>query len=129
MAQVNLEHVNITVKDAKASAENLCSLFDWKIRWHGEALDGQGVTYHVGSSDTYLALYTPKDKIGGSDEDSYHTARGLNHIAVTVDDLDAMEAKVIDAGYKTGPQWDYEPGRRFYFDNEDGIEIEVGCYA
>jgi len=129
MTEINLEHVNVTVKDARSTAENLCALFDWNIRWHGDALDGQGVTYHVGSRDTYLALYSPKSGLNADGDDSYHMSRGLNHIAVTVDDIDAMEHRVKEAGYQAGPQWDYEPGRRFYFHNEDGIEIEVVSYT
>ena len=53
---------------------------------------------------------------------------GFNHIAVTVDDIDAMEAKVAAAGYEPRAHGDYEPGRRFYFYDHDGIEFEVVQY-
>ena len=129
MAQVTLEHINFTVRDAQSTAEELCGLFDWLVRWHGDAMDGLGETYHVGSEESYLALYAPNQSAGRSDESSYTTEQGLNHIGVVVPDIDAMEAKVKAAGYKPGPQWDYEPGRRFYFNNQDGIEIEVVSYS
>ncbi len=129
MAQVVLEHINFTVRDAQATAEELCSLFDWKVRWHGDGLDGQGTTYHVGSEDTYLAVYAPTEEASASDADNYTTQKGLNHIGLVVPDIDAMERRVKDAGYEPGPQWDYEPGRRFYFFNRDGIEIEIVSYA
>ena len=129
MSQIFLEHINFTVADAKASADELCQLFDWKVRWHGDAMDGQGETYHVGSDDSYLALYSPKTGAGKSDENSYATNAGLNHIGVVVPDIDATEAKVKTAGYEPGPRWDYEPGLRFYFYNRDGIEIEVVSYT
>ena len=92
-------------------------------------MDGLGETYHVGSDDTYLALYAPNTGAESTDDNSYTTEQGLNHIGVVVPDIDAMEARVKEAGYTPGPQWDYEPGRRFYFNNRDGIEIEVVSYA
>jgi len=55
--------------------------------------------------------------------------RPLNHIGVQVDDLDATEARVIAAGLLPFSHADYEPGRRFYFLDPDGIEYEVVSYA
>ena len=55
-----LEHVNMTVADPERTAALLCELFDWKIRWHGSAMNGEGMTYHVGSENSYLALYAGK---------------------------------------------------------------------
>ena len=129
MTETILEHVNFTVGDAKSTADELCSLFDWKIRWHGDGLDGQGKSYHVGSTDTYLAIYSPNEAIGEPQSDKYKTSKALNHIGVVVADIDAMEQRVRDAGYKPGPMWDYEPGRRFYFYNRDGIEFKVVSYG
>lgn len=127
MSNIQLEHANFTVADAKSAAAELCALFDWKIRWEGEAIHG-GHTIHVGTDDSYVAVYTPKGPIGPS-PDTYSTRGGLNHIAVVVDDLDAIEARVVKAGLKTHSHADYEPGRRFYFHTSDGVEIEVVCYA
>ena len=42
-----LEHVNVTVSDPKATAAWLGAVFDWKIRWEGDAMSG-GYTAHVG---------------------------------------------------------------------------------
>jgi hypothetical protein len=53
----------------------------------------------------------------------------LNHVAIVVDDLDATEAKIIAAGYETLNHGDYEPGRRFYFYDDDRIEYEVVSYS
>ncbi len=121
-----LEHVNITVADPDATAALLCQLFDWQVRWAGKGMQ-TGRTVHVGEKDSYVALFTygaPKDRT----EESYRTRGGLNHIAVVVDDLDQTEARIKDAGYKTVNHADYEPGRRFYFTEENGVEIEVVQY-
>ncbi len=127
MQQATLEHVNVTVSDAALTADRLCKLFGWKIRWQGPAMDG-GISVHVGSDSSYLAVYSPR-KIRRTDASSHATLGGLNHIGVTVDDLDATEARIRQAGYKPHSHADYEPGRRFYFDDEDGIEFEVVSYA
>lgn len=127
MAQAALEHVNVTVSDPEKTAQRLCDLFGWKIRWQGKAIH-EGFTVHVGSDDNYLAVYgkgMPADPAA----ESYFTRGGLNHIGVTVDDLDGVEEKVKAMGYRPYNHADYEPGRRFYFEDEDGVEFEVVSYA
>lgn len=121
-----LEHTNLTVADADATAQMLCDLFGWHIRWAGQAING-GRTVHVGTKDRYLAVFTPKTP-AASHVESYDIVGGLNHIGVVVDDLDAMEAKVKAAGFTPVNHADYEPGRRFYFHDSDGIEFEVVQY-
>lgn len=127
MAEATLEHVNLTVRDAKATAARLASLFDWKIRWEGASIHG-GYSVHVGGQDSYLAIYNPPSPPEKATE-SYFMINGLNHIGVTVDDLDGAEARIRAAGYQPYSHGDYEPGRRFYFDDEDGVEYEVVSYA
>ncbi len=122
-----LEHVNLTVSDPDATAKWLCEVFGWKIRWQGPALAG-GRTIHVGTDDDYLAIYAPASPAAGGPS-SYDVVGGLNHVGVVVDDLDAAEARVRAAGFTPHNHADYEPGRRFYFDDADGIEFEVVSYA
>ncbi|MEM7710593.1 MAG: VOC family protein [Pseudomonadota bacterium] len=123
----HLEHVNVTVRDPDAVAALMADLFDWRVRWSGTAMD-TGRSVHVGGEDNYVAFYTsgtaPTD--GPS---TYATSGGLNHLGVVVDDLDATEARVKAAGFAPHAHGDYEPGRRFYFDGPDGIEIEVVSYG
>ena len=123
----HLEHVNFTAPDPDRTAARLCALFDWQIRWTGQAKT-TGYTVHVGGTDTYLAIYA-QPGAQADPGDTYATRGGLNHIGVVVDDIDATEARVADLGYTPHMHGDYEPGRRFYFDMEDGIEIEVVSYA
>ncbi len=127
MTSAILEHVNVTVSDPAKTADVLCKLFDWHIRWQGDAING-GYTIHVGSKDSYIALYLPKGELGAP-ADSYQTLNGLNHIAVVVEDLDTTEERVKAAGFTTSNHGDYEPGRRFYFHDHDDVEYEVVCYT
>ncbi len=122
-----LEHVNFTVSDPQATADRLVALFGWKVRWKGAAKGG-GTTFHVGTDDDYVAVYST-GAAAAPKEESYSVRGGLNHIGVVVDDLDAVEAKILAAGMKTHSHADYEPGRRFYFYDPDGIEFEVVSYS
>ena len=121
-----LEHTNFTVSDPAATAAWMEQIFGWHIRWQGDAMAG-GHTKHVGTDTHYVALYCPGTPAPAT-EDSYKTVGGLNHIAVVVDDLDATEARVKAQGFISGNHADYEPGRRFYFHDSDGIEYEVVQY-
>ncbi len=126
MTTGKLEHVNISVTDPQRSAKLMEQLFGWHIRWEGEAMLG-GHTIHVGNDDDYLAIYANPD-IAAADP-QFRKSEPLNHIGITVDDLDAVEAKVIAAGLEPFNHGDYEPGRRFYFFDWNGIEFEVVSYA
>ena len=126
--QATLEHANISVSDTQKTADWMQKLFGWKIRWEGEALQGRGYTMHIGTDDRYVAIYTDR-AVGTGQDDSYKTIGGLNHMAVVVDDIDAAETAIKAHGFETGNHGDYEPGRRFYFHDHDGIEWEVVSYA
>lgn len=128
MAQ--LEHVNITVSDPKKTAAVLADLFGWHTRWEGAAMAGAGYTMHVGTDQSYIAIYSgsaPNQTVAKADA-SYQTRGAMNHIGVVVDDLDAVETKVKALGLDAHSHADYEPGRRFYFHDADGIEFEVISY-
>ncbi|MDF1873322.1 VOC family protein [Vannielia sp.] len=122
----HLEHINITVSDLDRSLAMVQSLFGWEVRWRGASIHN-GETVHVGGADTYLALYQ-HTKQGPGTDDSYHTTGGLNHVGVVVDHLDKVEEKVKALGFTPHSHADYEPGRRFYFLDHDGVEFEVVSY-
>ena len=126
MSQAILEHVNLTVPDVTETANLLCKLFDWKIRWEGDAIH-DGKTIHVGSDFSYLALYQSANKLEPI-ESTYDAKLGLNHIAVVVDDLAETEKRVVAAGFEPHSHANYEPGERFYFQDENELEIEVVMY-
>lgn len=122
-----LEHVNITVPDAGATAALLQGIFGWRIRWEGPAKD-KGHTVHVGNAETYLALYTPARPVEAA-QPRYRHEGSLCHIGLRVSDLDAAEAAVRAAGFTPHSHADYDPGARFYFDGPDSVEYEVVSYA
>ena len=126
MSAVRLEHVNVTVKNPDETATWLCDVFGWHIRWQGEAID-KGRSIHVGETNSYLAIYAPSTGTEAA-KNSYRTRGGLNHIAVVVDDLAVVEDRVKAAGFTPGQHHDYEPGRRFYFRDDNNIEFEVVEY-
>jgi catechol 2,3-dioxygenase-like lactoylglutathione lyase family enzyme len=125
--EARIEHVNITVTDPKATAEVLKRLFGWEIRWQGEAKDN-GFTVHVGSDSHYLALYTPAKPLTGPAE-RYIKRGALNHVGLVVSDIAAAETAVRAAGYEPHSHAEYEPGKRFYFDGDDGVEYELVSYT
>ena len=84
-----------------------------------------GWTIHVGSDSDYLALWTP----GEPQAARFAKRVPLNHVGLQVDDLAAAEAVVAAAGLEPFGHDDYDPGRRFYFFDWDGIEFEVVSYA
>ena len=123
MPKGHLEHINITVSDIKRSAALLGALMGWRIRWRGPSQLG-GETIHVGGEADYIAVYTK-----GAAVDRFAKGVPLNHVGLVVDDLDAAEAVVRKAGLEPFNHADYEPGRRFYFFDWDGIEFEMVSYA
>ena len=121
-----LEHANLCVSDPHATAAWMEKVFGWRIRWQGPGMQ-TGYTVHVGTDDSYVALFS-FGKVQGKAPTSYSTRGGLNHWAVVVDDLDATEERVKAEGFQTKNHASYEPGRRFYFHDNDGIEVEVVEY-
>jgi len=122
MPHGTIEHANLTVSDIERSSKLFQDLLGWRERWRGAAMNG-GETIHVGDERAYLALYTDR-------QPHARFAKGapLNHVGVVVDDLATAEQVVLDAGLETFNHADYEPGRRFYFFDWDGIEFEVVSY-
>jgi Glyoxalase/Bleomycin resistance protein/Dioxygenase superfamily. len=123
-----LEHTNLTVRDARATAAWMETVFGWHQRWEGPSINA-GFSIHVGDEAGYLALYQPVEAPRPAGAASLATIGGLNHVGVTVPDLDATEALVRAAGFRTHSHASYQPGRRFYFNDADGVEYEVVSYA
>ena len=127
MRNAFIEHVNLTVSDPERSARLFHDLFGWRVRWQGPARDG-GRSIHVGDEETYLAIYAEP---GRRPPEGFAWRRGapLNHVGIQVEVLDEIERRVRTAGLAPFNHGDYEPGRRFYFLDWDGIEFEILSYS
>ena len=126
MTQAILEHVNITVGNPERTAAMLSHLFDWTVRWQGQG-GGGGRTIHVGTATSYIALSSTKT----SDGTPLVHGKGhpLNHVGIEVTDLDDVERRALKFGLTPFNHDDYEPGRRFYLLDDDGIEWEIVSYS
>jgi glyoxylase I family protein len=126
MTQAFIEHVNIAVGDPDRAAAMLEALFGWKERWRGHsALGGRAI--HIGSDSDYVAVHSAENSDGSPMQ--HRKGAPLNHIGIQVDDLDDVEARVLALGLTPFSHGDYEPGRRFYFFDENGIEFEIVSYV
>lgn len=119
-----LEHVNLTVSNVERSASFYCDLLDLKVRWKGTISDGTPAA-HVGDDRCYLALFQAEQP-GRAPSD--YTVVGLNHFGYVVESLDAAKRRLATLGVEPHSEQDYEPGKRLYFLDPDGIEVELVEY-
>lgn len=122
-----IEHVNLSVSDPDKTAEKLCKLFDWSVRWSGAAMD-DGYTVHVGSENSYFALYSAGN-MDVNKQLSHRTLNNLNHIGVVVNDLTSYADKARKLGFEPFNFSDYGPCKSFYLKDEFDLEIEIISYA
>ena len=120
-----LEHVNLTVSDLDRSIRFYGDAFDFRVRWRGTTTGGTPAA-HIGDDRCYVALFQAQHP--GRAESDYVSV-GVNHFGFVVEDLDAMRSKLESLGISPTEDQDYEPGRRFYFKDHDGFEIELVQYA
>jgi catechol 2,3-dioxygenase-like lactoylglutathione lyase family enzyme len=121
---MRIEHANISVNDVEASTRFYIDLFGGRVRWEGITELGLRAA-HIGDDNTYLALFEASTK-GRAPED--YTATGFNHLGFEVEDLDSYQARLEKMGVSVTREESYEPGRRLYFYDPDGIEIELVEY-
>ncbi|MFB0610920.1 VOC family protein [Aurantiacibacter poecillastricola] len=123
MSEARIEHVNLTVSNLDRSI----ALFEALCGWHLRIRDQHSVRgefAHVGGDDTYLALWSD-----GSDHSGQAKGKPMNHVGIEVQDLEAAERVVVEAGLEPFNQGRYDPGPHgFYFFDWDGIEFEVVSY-
>ena len=126
MTQAILEHVNITVGNPERTAAMLSHLFGWNIRWQGQG-GGGGRSIHVGTATGYIAVSSIENSDGSPL--AHGKGRPLNHVGIEVTNLDEVEHRAREFGLIPFNHGDYEPGRRFYLFDNDGIEWEIVSYA
>jgi catechol 2,3-dioxygenase-like lactoylglutathione lyase family enzyme len=121
-----LEHVNMTVTDLDRSIGFYGKALGLRVRWRGTNAEGAPAA-HVGDERNYLALFESGAK--GSRGEPDYGQTGLNHFGWVVEDLDSAKARLAELGIQPHHEADYEPGRRAYFFDPDGIEIELVEYS
>ncbi|MDP6442716.1 MAG: VOC family protein [Pirellulaceae bacterium] len=119
-----LEHVNISVVDLDRSVDFYRRLFGFRVRWKGENSKGWPAA-HVGDEKTYVALFQPPAPETVAQD--YETI-GLNHYGFVVEDLEEVKRRLGEMGVEPHLEADYDPGRRIYFYDPDGVEIELSAY-
>lgn len=121
---MHLEHVNLTVSDVERSAAFYSDLLGLHVRWKGQTAEGSPAA-HVGDDRSYLALF---QAAAGGEAPVDYGAVGINHFGFVVDDLDATLERLHDLGLEEHFMPEYEPGRRAYFMDPDGVEVELVEY-
>lgn len=121
---MRLEHANICVTDVQASTDFYCRLFGLEVSWEGLTDAGRRAV-HVRRGDTYLSLF--EAGTAGRASLGYHAA-GYNHVGFEVHDLDDYRQRLQAMEVPLKGEEDYAPGRRLYFYDPDGIEIELVEY-
>jgi catechol 2,3-dioxygenase-like lactoylglutathione lyase family enzyme len=121
---MHIEHVNMTVTDLDTSIAFYCDLLDLHVRWKGP-IDGEHMGAHVGDDHSYLALF---EAATDGEVDHDYGRPGINHFGFVVDDLDEARARLERLGAHVHFAPEYEPGRRIYFLDPTGHEVELVEY-
>ncbi len=123
-----LEHVNLTVADLDRSAKFYGELLGLKVRWRRESGSADTPAIHLGDDRSYLALFAADPATAQRLAEPQYSRVGFNHVGFVVDDLDAKVKWLNEQGIETEIEAAYEPGRRAYFYDPDGIEVELVEY-
>lgn len=119
-----LEHVNLTVTDVDRSVAFYRELLGFWSRWRGRTSTGVEAA-HVGDDRCYLALFQAE---GAGRAPNDYTTVGLNHLGFVVDSLEETKRRLEGLGVTPHSEQAYEPGRRLYFFDPDGVEVELVEY-
>jgi catechol 2,3-dioxygenase-like lactoylglutathione lyase family enzyme len=120
-----LEHVNMSVADLDHTIAFYRQLLGLAVRWRGTTPSGLEAA-HIGDGRNYLALF----EVGERDrEEADYGKLGLNHFGFVVDDLDEAKRKLAALNVEPTMEADYEPGRRLYFLDPNGVEVELVEYG
>jgi len=123
-----LEHVNLTVSDLDAATKFYGELLGLKVRWRREPDAPETPAVHLGDDRSYLALFQADPSKARRLGEPEYSRVGFNHVGFVIDDLDAKVAWLARRGIEAEIQDEYEPGRRAYFIDPDGFEVELVEY-
>ena len=120
-----LEHVNMSVRDLETSIAFYGKVLGLKVRWRGQNASGEEAA-HIGDEACYLALFEAGEDAEVEKPD--YSRVGINHFGWVVDDLAAAQIRLAEAGVTPHFEPDYEPGKRLYFMDPNGVEVELVEY-
>lgn len=126
---LHLEHLNLVVTDIPAALSFYQAAFPhWQVRdsgtsqWHGKSRQW----LHFGDDYQYLTF---NDNGVGANRDLTGHQTGLAHFAFATANLDALMARLADAGFKPAKEGADEPHRRnIYYIDPAGFEVEFVQY-
>lgn len=124
-----IEHLNITVPDIDEAVTFIKIVApDFEVR-KDETPPASYRWVHIGNDEYYFALQ--QAHIGAKPKNPQKTYKnyGVNHIALVVDDIDQIEIKLVESGYKRSIDTPLEKFRkRLYFFDHAGFEWELVEY-
>jgi catechol 2,3-dioxygenase-like lactoylglutathione lyase family enzyme len=123
-----LEHANLSVRNVDAMVEFLLTAFpEFEVR-HDASNAGDERWVHVGTEETYIALYQATAEIGPS-RTPYGGRPGVNHLGYEVENVEALRARLWNAGYRDSSVLNEHPHRRrVYFVDPEGNDWEFVEY-
>ncbi|ARV07981.1 glyoxalase [Polaribacter sp. SA4-10] len=125
-----IEHVNITVPDIDAAVSFLKIVApDFKIMKDEKPLNDKR-WMHIGNNEYYFALQEAHLGANPKKQNQTYINYGCNHIGLVVNNIDAIEKKLIKARYNKGIDTPIEKFRKriYYYDNA-GFEWELVEYS
>ena len=124
---LRLEHANLSVRDVDAAVRFVTAAFpDFRVRREGFRNGRRWL--HVGTDDTYLAL-NEATAVPAEAWEPYSGKPGLNHLGYEVDDVEALRARLVAAGFEESTVPNSHPHRRrVYFYDADGNDWEFVQY-
>ena len=123
-----IEHANLVVRDMAGMVRFLRTAFpQFRIRRESKGAK-RNAWIHIGTDDTYIALSEATEEPAERWQ-PYSGRPGVNHLGYEVDDVEALRARMTDAGFKdsTVPN-DHPHRKRVYFNDPDGNDWEFVQY-
>lgn len=125
-----IEHANITVPDIDEAIRFIKIIApDFVVRKDCSPEESYRWV-HIGNDEYYFALQEAHLDANPTYPRMAYKNFGVNHISIVVDDLDKIESKLVEAGYKRSietPKESYR--RRLYFYDDMGFEWELIEYS
>ncbi|MEE1014308.1 MAG: VOC family protein [Clostridia bacterium] len=90
--KIGIEHIGIFTKDTEALKNWYMEMFGWE-----QVYDNGKGTYFLKADDGVMIEFCMSDVDGGL---HVMNATGVRHIAISVDEFDALVQKLTDAGVK-----------------------------